>query len=96
MSFKFRSTVSRGKAEGEPMEAWIDGGCFVLFDPSKRRGGAVHSRDYTRVRSSEQAKRLIEEQGYSMRMCVRGVRRGASIIQASRIEIIDTSSEAGG
>ncbi len=89
MGYRFSSEVSRGAAKGEPMEPWLDkDGNFVLFDPAKRREGSVHEADYSRTRSSEQAKKLIENDGVSMRMRIRGAPSSSpSLVKAERIVI---------
>lgn len=74
MEYEFSSTVSRGHAKGEPMEAWRDSERrYELFDPTKRDGsGSVRTSECVRVRSSTEAKRLVGERAFSMRMRVRG------------------------
>lgn len=94
MAIEFTSTVTRGEAKGERMEPWKDeDGCYVLFDPSKRRDGSVKSIDCFRTRSASVAAKMIKERRYSMRMRLCGSRGGAaSMIKADRIVMIDISS----
>lgn len=89
MSYEFRSIVARGEAMGELMEAAKDrDGNYVLFHPADREFGTVYKEHCVRVRSSEEARRMIEEEGYSMRMRIVGSSAGSgSMIQASRIVI---------
>lgn len=96
MTYTFSTTVSRGEAKDEAMEPWKDeDDNFVLFNPTKRRGGSVHADDCFRTRSPDIAKKMIEERGFSMRMKIRGTRSGpASVIKAGRIVVIDLADES--
>lgn len=93
MQITFSSMVRRGEEKGEALEPWTDkGGNFVLCDPAKRHGGRVYVKDCVPTPSAEEARKLIEDQGFSMRMRIRGGSEEATrMVRANRIEIEVTS-----
>lgn len=94
MQIRFTSNIRRGEEKGQLLEPWTDkSGNFVLCDPAKRHGGRVYVKDCVPTTSAEEAKKLIEDQGFSMRMRICGGAEDATrMVRAERIAIDVASS----
>lgn len=94
MQIRFTSSIRRGEEKGQLLEPWTDkSGNFVLCDPAKRHGGRVYVKDCVPTRSAEEARKLIEDQGFSMRMRIRGgAEEVTRMVRAERIAIEDGSA----